>query len=218
MQETRISPPPDPDFPMPDITTLLLPDIAPSVLPHQQNGIHPSRMQLFSTPTTITTSTLSTIDPAFRPRPQDIARARRALERKLNPAKPTKPAKLTLQEKQAKRKAKKLKRLEEPKQFVHKPVEVTRELIEDPMKYFVEELVTGEAQSLGDLVNKCKAHVRSGGGVLNVSRGLFKRFGLKKEGFAEDGSGGIIVLDVLEKKVKQEDERSDEDDDDSGSE
>jgi hypothetical protein len=215
---------------MPDITTLLLPDLnpqAPVQDPIQTTSIHPSRLQNFTSTTTpnlppvlakLATiplppalSNLADLDPSYLPRPKDIARARRALTNASNPPKKSK-AKLTLEEKRAKRKLKAEKRNAPPVVHVPKPVVITRDPIEDPVKHFVEGL-TGEPQKLGELVTRCKDDVRSGGGRLNVSRGLLGRFGLRREGGGEDGSGGRIVVQILERKV-QEAEASDDDDSD----
>jgi hypothetical protein len=91
---------------------------------------------------------------------------------------------------------------------------ITRDPIEDPVKHFVEGL-TGEPQKLGLLVTRCKDDVRSGGGRLNVSRGLLGRFGLRREGGGEDGSGGRIVVEILERKAQEAEVEAGASDDDS---
>jgi hypothetical protein len=209
---------------MPDITTLLLPDLNPQP-PIPNVSIHPSRLQNF-TSTTATVlppalakltkaplppalANLADLDPSYLPRPKDIARARRALDRAANPSKKTK-AKLSLEEKRAKRKLKAEKRAAPPVVHVPKPLVITRDPIEDPFKHFLEGL-TGEPQKLGDLVTKCRDEVRSGGGRLNIARGLLSRFALKRE-VVEKGREGRILLEILDRKL-QEAEASDDDSD-----
>ena len=204
-----LSSPTEDDAPMPDITTLLLPDLTTTV-PVEVDSIHPSRIKNFNN-----TTTFAEVDPSFLPRPKDIARARRALDRKLNPP-PPKPKKLTLQERQQKRKEKK-ERKENPPPVIYldRPVEITREPIDDPLAHLLQGL-TADGQPLGELVKRCQADVKAGGGKLKVNRHLLGRLGLRREGVNEDGSGGRIVVEVLERGWKMPgggDVSSDEDDD-----
>lgn len=102
--------------------------------------------------------------------------------------------------------------MEAPRQFVRKPIIPTREKIEDPLKHFVDGL-TSEPQKMAELVSKCKADVKAGGDVLSVGKQLYKRLALRREGVSEDGKGGIIVMEVLERHEKEDDGDSDEDED-----
>jgi hypothetical protein len=209
---------------MPDITTLLLPDLIPQP-PIPNHSIHPSRLQNFTSTTTTVLppvlakltkaplppalANLTDLDPSYLPRPKDIARARRALDRAANPSKKTK-AKLSQEEKRAKRKLKAEKRAAPPVVRVPKPPVITRDPIEDPFKHLLDAL-TGEPQKLGDLVTKCRDEVRAGGGRLNISRGLLSRFALKRE-VAEEGKEARIFVEIVDKKL-HEDEASDDDSD-----
>ena len=200
--------PSDDDASRYDLTTLLVPDLVTKAFSTEISSIHPSRMHNFSN-----TNAFTDVDPSFLPRPQDIKRARRQLENDNNP-KPKKQ-KLTPQEKREKRRLKEAKKMEPPRQFVRKPIIPTREKIEDPLKHFVDGL-TSEPQKMADLVNKCKAEVKAGGDVLSVGKQLYKRLALRREGASDDGTGGIIVMEVLERHGKdheEEDGDSDEDED-----
>jgi hypothetical protein len=209
------------DTPMPDITTLLLPDLIPTTNPipstAETTSIHPSRMRNFTN-----TDTFAAVDPSFLPRKKDIQRARKELDRSLHPPPPKHiTKKLTLAEKRAKRAAKKAKRYEEPKPFVRKELVATREPIDDALEHLLQE-VGSEGKVLSDMVAKCKVDVRDGGRLLNVNRELYARLGLKREGVQEDGTGGQIVVSLLPRKIRARDlngnnveARNDDDDDDS---
>jgi hypothetical protein len=189
---------------MPDITSLLLPDLV-SEVPVEIESIHPSRMRNFNN-----TATFTEADPSFLPRPVDIARARRQLERAQNP--PIKPKKMNLQERQLKRKAKK-ERMENPKPIpVARPVKITREPIEDPLQHLLDGL-TGEGQLLGVLIKNVQADVRAGGGKLKVNQQLLGRLGLRKEEVDENGNGGRIVVEVLKTGRTMASEQDNSDDD-----
>ena len=185
---------------MPDITTLLLPEIAnKQTASEETTAIHPSRIGNFTN-----ASTLAEIDPSFRPRAKDIARARRQLDRSSNPPKPKK-AKLTLEEKRAKQAAK-LEATNTPRNpSVGKPISPNRDPIDDALAHFLNGL-TEEGQVMGSLVTQLKKEVKDGGRVMNVNRELFARLLLRREGVAEDGSGGRIVVDILQKRATPADD------------
>jgi hypothetical protein len=190
---------------MPDITTLLIPDLIldPKVAA-AISTIHPSRIENFTNTTTFTE-----VDPSFLPRPKDIQRARRQLEKRLNPPQPTKK-KLNLQEKQALRKERAEKRARAPVVFERKELVPTRDPIDDALKHFLEGL-TGEGQVMAGLVNRLKNDVKAGGRVMNISKELFSRLRMRRVGVDESGSGGKIVVEVVE-RGKQEAGSSDSDD------
>ena len=59
---------------------------------------------------------------------------------------------------------------------------------------------------MGSLVTQLKKEVKDGGRVMNVNRELFARLLLRREGVAEDGSGGRIVVDILQKRATPADD------------
>jgi len=194
-----------------DITTLLLPELRPPTgaartvfsQPQQSSDlpIHPSRMQNFQSTAPQRSRPDNYVDPSFRPRPKDITRARRLLLKSITPA-PPRPTKLTTLEKQARRKAKREKRNGPVIEFIRTPIIPTRELIDDALAYFLDG-VTNEGQVLMGMVNKLKADVRSGGRLIKLNDEIYSRLGLRREGVAEDGTGGRIVVEVLPEKKKK---------------
>ena len=60
------------------------------------------------------------------------------------------------------------------------------------------------------LVKRLKSDVKAGGRIMNIHQELFARLGLRREGVAEDGSGGRIMVEIIEKRGKPADEDDDE--------
>jgi hypothetical protein len=165
-------------------------------------SIHPSRVNNFNT------TALAAEDTSFRPGANDIAHE---LQRKLDPAESTKK-KSSLDEKRTKGKKKLEQRNISPKPFVPPVLVATGDAIDNALGYFLQGL-TGEAQALSTLVTKLKSDVKAGGRVVNVRKEVFARLGLRREGVNEDGSGGRIVVEVLENRGKSGGTSEEEEDD-----
>ena len=91
----------DYDTLMLDVTTLPIPDLTlDSKVAAEISAIHPSRIKDFTNATTF-----AEVDPSFRPRPKDIQRARRQLEKRLNPSQTKKQEKQALRKERAEKRA-----------------------------------------------------------------------------------------------------------------
>jgi hypothetical protein len=56
--------------------------------------------------------------------------------------------------------------------------------------------VDEKPQSLRELLKKCEAEVVAKGEKFNAHRDIYNKFLLRREGAAEDGTGGRIVAEV----------------------
>ena len=200
--------PSDDDAPMPDITTLLLPGFTdhppaePNFSAHQAD-IHHSRIRNFNN-----TDTFADVDPSFKPRPQDIKKARQAYDPDFRKAPEPQKPKLTLQEKQKRRKAKREARKALPPPFVPPVIVAVSDPIDDAVQHFLGGL-TEEGQKLNVLVRKLKDDVKAGGRLIKIAKELWRRLGVSREAPGEEGKEGRIVIDVVKPlKLKKKGENA----------